>query len=145
MGLGQSRSTSKYPTTLKIYECSVGDDGTVTASSSAVANESNSATSGSFVLSATNLDASKVYKVEAGTYRSYISEIGFQTPLPKPVLMGDVNHDGNITIADVTALVNIILGKDTDKDLDLKSTDMNHDGQITVADVTALVNIILSK
>ena len=145
MGLGQSRSTSKYPTTLKIYECSVGDDGTVTASSSAVANESNSATSGSFVLSATDLDASKVYKVEAGTYRSYISEIGFQTPLPKPVLMGDVNHDGNITIADVTALVNIILGKDTDKDLDLKATDMNHDGQITIADVTALVNIILSK
>ena len=61
------------------------------------------------------------------------------------MLMGDVNHDGNITIADVTALVNIILGKDTDKDLDIKATDMNHDGQITVADVTALVNIILSK
>lgn len=57
--------------------------------------------------------------------------------------IGDVNKDGSITIADVTALVNIILGKTTDYESRL--ADVNTDGSITIADVTALVNIILGK
>ena len=56
---------------------------------------------------------------------------------------GDVNDDGRITIADVTALVNIILGKDTAYNFEV--ADVNGDGTITIADVTALVNIILGK
>lgn len=54
---------------------------------------------------------------------------------------GDVNGDGNVTIADVTALVNIILGKDEKNGV----ADVNGDGPVTIADVTALVNIILGK
>lgn len=54
---------------------------------------------------------------------------------------GDVNKDGSVTIADVTALVNIILGKGGDDDM----ADVNGDEGITIADVTALVNIILGK
>ena len=56
--------------------------------------------------------------------------------------LGDVNVDGSITIADVTALVNIILGKSTDV---YGVADINEDGSVTIADVTALVNIILGK
>lgn len=64
-------------------------------------------------------------------------------------LKGDVNRDGSITIADVTALVNIILGKatypaDADK-YDFEAAHVNADEDITIADVTALVNIILGK
>lgn len=81
LGLGQSRTNSTYPATLKLYECTVNGDGSLTAGTNAVKSESNSDTSGTFVLSATGLDASKVYKVEAATYRSYICEIGFQTPI----------------------------------------------------------------
>ncbi len=81
LGLGQSRTNSTYPATLKLYECTVNGDGSLTAGTNTVKSESNSATSGTFVLSATGLDASKVYKVEAATYRSYICEIGFQTPI----------------------------------------------------------------
>lgn len=81
LGLGQSRTNNNYPTTLKLYECTVNGDGSLTAGTNTVKSESNSATSGTFVLSATGLDASKVYKVEAATYRSYICEIGFQTPI----------------------------------------------------------------
>ena len=55
---------------------------------------------------------------------------------------GDVNLDGQVTIADVTALVNIILGKDTSG---YGEADINGDGSVTIADVTALVNIILGK
>lgn len=62
-------------------------------------------------------------------------------------LRGDVNRDGFITIADVTALVNIILGKDNTEPYiyDHVAADVNEDGFITIADVTALVNIILGK
>ncbi len=81
LGLGQSRTNNTYPTTLKLYECTVNGDGSLTAGTNTVKSESNSATSGTFVLSATGLDASMVYKVEAATYRSYICEIGFQTPI----------------------------------------------------------------
>jgi len=61
---------------------------------------------------------------------------------------GDVNRDGQATIADVTALVNIILGKAVegdDNDYDFKAANVNEDDDITIADVTALVNIILGK
>lgn len=64
---------------------------------------------------------------------------------PSATLLGDVNKDGSITIADVTALVNIILGKDTEGQYDHKAADVNTDGSVTIADVTALVNIILGK
>lgn len=57
-------------------------------------------------------------------------------------LHGDVNGDGAVTIADVTALVNIILGKATDI---YNAADINNDSSITIADVTALVNLILGK
>jgi hypothetical protein len=58
------------------------------------------------------------------------------------VLRGDVNGDGQVTIADVTALVNIILGNQGG---DTSVADLNGDSQITIADVTSLVNIILGK
>ncbi|MBQ9285042.1 MAG: endonuclease [Bacteroidaceae bacterium] len=63
------------------------------------------------------------------------------------VIIGDINRDGVITIADVTALVNIILGKDDDEPhlYNHAAADVNEDGGITIADVTALVNIILGK
>lgn len=64
-------------------------------------------------------------------------------------LRGDVNRNGQVNIADVTALVNIILGKvvyprDNDK-YDFEAANVNGDKQINIADVTALVNIILGK
>ncbi|MBP5772417.1 MAG: endonuclease [Bacteroidaceae bacterium] len=60
-------------------------------------------------------------------------------------IAGDVNSDGAVTIADVTALVNIILGKTIGGTPDLAIADVNHDGTVTIADVTALVNMILGK
>ena len=89
LGSGQSRTSSSYPTSLKIYECTKNSDGTLTESTSTMESLTNSATSGTFILTANNLDASKIYKVEAGTYRSFICEIGFQTSLKEPELIAD--------------------------------------------------------
>ena len=60
---------------------------------------------------------------------------------------GDVNKDGSVSIADVTALVNIVLGKieSTDDRYDFTAADVNKDGSVTIADVTALVNVVLGK
>jgi hypothetical protein len=55
---------------------------------------------------------------------------------------GDINDDGRVTIADVTSLVNIILGNATGHE---NTADLNGDESITIADVTTLVNIILGK
>ena len=78
------------------------------------------------------------------TKRLYIDDIKLvaagQTPA---TLLGDVNGDGKVTIADVTALVNILLGKDTSYNLD--AADVNSDDKTTIADVTELVNILLKK
>lgn len=62
-------------------------------------------------------------------------------------ILGDVNKDRSITIADVTALVDIILGKDNTMpyQYDHQAADVNKDGGITIADVTALVDVILGK
>ncbi|MBQ8050897.1 MAG: dockerin type I repeat-containing protein [Bacteroidaceae bacterium] len=60
---------------------------------------------------------------------------------------GDINWDQEVTIADVTALVSIILGKDGVEPYQYNhvAADVNGDGDITIADVTALVNVILGK
>ena len=60
---------------------------------------------------------------------------------------GDINADNQVSIADVTALVNIILGKDNMQpyQYDHDAADVNNDGSISIADVTTLVNKILGK
>ena len=79
--------------------------------------------------------------------RSTQNLYGIEVRYAKATLRGDVNRDGSVTIADVTALVNIILGKDDAQPYkyDHDAADVNTDKSITIADVTALVNIILGK
>ena len=79
--------------------------------------------------------------------RSTQNLYGIEVRYAKATLRGDVNRDGQISIADVTALVNIILGKDNVQPYiyDHEAADVNTDTTISIADVTALVNIILGK
>ena len=62
-------------------------------------------------------------------------------PEEQTVLLGDVNKDGRLSIADVTALINMLL---TDVELTAES-DVNQDGRLSIADVTALINILLTS
>ena len=61
---------------------------------------------------------------------------------PSVPLLGDVNGDGTITVTDVTALVDYILGIRNEFFV-FENADINGDGTITVTDVTSLVDIIL--
>jgi len=61
-------------------------------------------------------------------------------PSAEPTLKGDVNGDGEVTIADVNAVVDLILnGAYTTEG------DVNEDGEVTIADVNAVVDIILNN
>ena len=52
---------------------------------------------------------------------------------------GDVNGDGNVDIADVNCVINVILGSGA-AGID---GDVNGDGTVDIADVNAIINIIL--
>ena len=70
----------------------------------------------------------------------------YQHILFTPKLTGDINDDGQQSIADITALVNRLLGKqEQSSKLFIPSADVNGDSSTTIADVTALVNILLGK
>ena len=63
---------------------------------------------------------------------------------PVYTILGDVNKDGDVTIADVTALIDYLLNGDaTGIDVDAADFDQ-HDG-VTIADVTALIDYLLNS
>lgn len=57
---------------------------------------------------------------------------------------GDINGDGEVNVADVTTLVDYILGKNPTS-CNESACDINGDNEINVSDVTSLVDIILGK
>ena len=58
-------------------------------------------------------------------------------------LRGDVNDDGNVNIADVTALIDYLLSGDASA-INQAGADCNQDGSINISDVTALIDHLLS-
>ncbi|MBR3100506.1 MAG: leucine-rich repeat protein [Muribaculaceae bacterium] len=54
-------------------------------------------------------------------------------------LLGDVNGDGEVSIADVTLLADLLMHQSSNAD-----SDVNGDGETGIADLTALVNILLT-
>ena len=56
---------------------------------------------------------------------------------------GDVNKDNVVNIADVTALIDYLLGADATS-INLDAADVNGDETVNIADVTALIDMLLS-
>lgn len=63
-------------------------------------------------------------------------------PDPTSLKVGDVNGDSEVTIADVTALIDILLGGFANYDTRQRA-DVNFDHEMTIADVTSLINYLL--
>ena len=59
-----------------------------------------------------------------------------------PGVFGDVNQDGVVTSADITALYNYLLNDDMTF---YETSDVNDDGNVTAADITIIYNILLSS
>ena len=135
LGVGQSKTTSDYPASLEIYECTKNDDGSVSAAAR-VKRLTNNATAGTFILSATELDATKIYKVVASTYRSMLCEIAFQTPLaPAPVVVPEI-------IADPEALtLETYIGGTASATFDVLASDLMDDLSVTLTDADGVFAI----
>ena len=58
-------------------------------------------------------------------------------------LRGDVNGDGEVNIADVNALLDIVLGGQVDEDTRARA-DVNADDEVNIADINAVIELILN-
>lgn len=63
-------------------------------------------------------------------------------PEPEPI-KGDVNNDGQVGIADLNVVIDIILDGIYDSDTKARA-DVNNDGEISVGDISSIIDIILS-
>ena len=76
------------------------------------------------------LNIQDIYDVELGPIQSYLT--------------GDVNDDGKVTIADVTALIYYLLSDDV-TGINLAAADVNGNGRYSIDDVTKLIEILLNS
>lgn len=76
------------------------------------------------------------------------SKLGYVAPEPpdppEPQFVdGDCNGDGQVTIADVNFLIDVLLSGETLDEQTFMRCDVNSDGETSIADVTALIEILL--
>ena len=63
---------------------------------------------------------------------------------PQHYAQGDVNGDGEVSVADVTVLVGILQEAEAVPDDWMHRADVNGDGEVSIADVTTLVSLLLA-
>ena len=73
---------------------------------------------------------------------SGLGSLKLKTPIPIRII-GDVNNDGIVTMADANAVVNYFLATEKPKNFDVDAADVNDDHTITMADANKIVNIFL--
>ena len=81
----------------------------------------------------------------AGTYDYGKTEAvlqKFTAYVPLHPIWGDINQDGIVSVADVMALVDWVLGQEIET-LPKVEADLNEDGSVSVADVMMLVDYLL--
>jgi len=76
---------------------------------------------------------------EAGS-RVNIDDITLHGIKQDEPLVGDVNGDGEVNIADINATIDVILS-----DIENPRADVNQDGEINIADVNVVISIILGS
>ena len=64
--------------------------------------------------------------------------------LENALVTGDVNADREVNIADVNAVISIVLGAVADENTSTRA-DVNKDGEINIADINAVIAIILAQ
>jgi hypothetical protein len=58
----------------------------------------------------------------------------------REVITGDVNGDGEVNIADINAIIDLILTGNNDR-----KGDVNGDNEVNIADINAIIDIILNS
>ena len=82
-----------------------------------------------------------VLRGTADAYRADKNWYLYFEQIVEDIFLGDVNRDLEVTIADVNAVINMVLGGNGST----FAADVNGDGEITIADINAVIDIILSR
>ena len=98
-----------------------------------------------------HIDFVKVYTAQLG-YCGWMGEVSTEVagavdlhPDAEPVTVGDVDGNGDVTIADVSALIDLLLNGDlTDFNVPPASADVDGDGAVGIGDVAALIDMLLA-
>jgi hypothetical protein len=112
----------------------------------------NGTTSGSYYQLPTTMNDGLAITSPAGAYFNNGTVIyngsvakNIDVVISKPaVTRGDVNGDGNVTIADVSALIDYLLSGST-SGVNIANADCNNDNNVTIADVSALIDYLLDS
>lgn len=133
LGMGANGANSQYPAAIKIYECSKNSNGSLTTSTTAIKSATSTSTSTNtpFNIGVDQLDASKIYKVEASVYRGYLYEIGFQTSLKTPELIADPEE--------IEFSTNV--GTPITKTFDVLGSDLSGEVKVTLTDGNGVYSI----
>jgi alpha-amylase len=110
-----------------------------------VFNQGGSTASSHQTVDVTNVRNTAFFEVTTTTNKYQVRDVT-DTYLPyldNDVLVGDVNGDNEVTIADVTALIDYLLGGSVS--INDEAADVNNDTFITIADVTALIDMLLTN
>ena len=70
-----------------------------------------------------------------------VNSITVEDITPVATLKGDVNSDGEVNIADINALIDVILSSEGSTSA---TDDVNEDGEVNIADINALIDLILT-
>ena len=84
------------------------------------------------------LNSTQSFSIPAGGYKVF-----YKGEPASAEIVGDINTDGEVTIGDVSALIDILLGSEVDVDMLIRG-DLNKDGEVTIGDVSALIDILLT-
>lgn len=101
-----------------------------------------------YTVNLTDANGNVSIKFATSSKRAYIDDIKLVSANEDtPILLGDVDNNNEVNITDVTALVNIVLGKDNNEPYvyNHDAADVNEDGEVNITDVTELVNMILKN
>ena len=83
------------------------------------------------------LNATQSFTIPAGGFQVYV-----KGEPESPFLNGDVNGDGEVSIADVNVVIDILLGFTSSEPYEGRA-DVNNDKEISIADVNVLIDILL--
>jgi len=60
------------------------------------------------------------------------------------LMRGDVNNDGEITIGDIQAIIDVMTGNGSLREAStLIRADVNHDREIQISDINCIIDILL--
>ena len=86
-------------------------------------------------------DVTGIVTIYFGEAQVYITEMTEHTTAG---MRGDVDLDGDVNIADVTALIDYLLTQNAEG-IDLNNANTNQDEAVNIADVTTLVDYLLTN